>query len=105
MTDPRKATVTVDIAGEQYSIRTEADPDYARECASLVDRTIAEVLRQGPLVEAHKSVILAALSLADQLLQVRRQGFEDARRRGELAAKLAADIESALAASDLASGR
>lgn len=105
MAESPKNTVTVEIAGEDYTIRTEADPEYALECAELVDRTIADILRHGALVEAHKAVILAALSLADQLLQTRQDVDAERARLSRQVVKLAADLETALPSSDLASPR
>ena len=102
MSEPRKNVVTVVIAGEDYTLRADASPDYTRECASYLDRTIAEILRQGSLVEPQKGILLAALSLTDQLFQA-RQELEAARREGaRFAARLAADIEKVLPAGDLA---
>ncbi|MBI4409594.1 MAG: cell division protein ZapA [Gemmatimonadetes bacterium] len=98
-----KSVVTVTIAGDEYTIRAEATPEYTRECATLVDRTISEILKQGSLVEAHKVAILAALSLSDQLLQARSESEALRREVARLAGKLAGDIESVLGAEDLAS--
>lgn len=100
-----RTTVTVEIAGEQYSIRTEATPEYARECAELVDRTLADMLHGSAPVEAHKAVVLAALSLADQILQARKTRSELEDQQANLTGKLAADLEAALEPDHLASGR
>lgn len=98
-----KNVVTVEIAGEAYSIRTDATPDYTRECAAFVDRTITEIEGQTALVEAHKAAILAALSLADQLFQARAETASLRDEIARLAGKLAADIETRLAEQGLAS--
>lgn len=68
-----RTVVTVEIAGEEYTIRTEATPDYTRECAAFVNRTIDEISQYGSVVEAHKATMLAALALTDQLLQARSE--------------------------------
>jgi cell division protein ZapA (FtsZ GTPase activity inhibitor) len=96
--------VTVEIAGEQYNIRSQASPDYTRECAAYVDRTLNEIMRQGSLVQAHKGAILAALALADELFQTRA---ELAALRAELTHRsdaIVGRIEDRLAARDLAGG-
>jgi cell division protein ZapA len=102
VTEERTVT-TVEIAGEQYTIRSEASSEYTLECARYVDQTIGEIMARGSLVEAHKAAILAALALADQLFQARREasdlGDEIARR----ATRLQAEIEARLAAGGLAS--
>jgi cell division protein ZapA len=96
--------VTVRIAGEDYTIRAAASPDYTRECAAYVDRLLSEYVRAGSLVHTQKAPILAALALTNELFQARQE--LDA-LRAELArrsAAIAADIEGRLAASDLAGG-
>jgi cell division protein ZapA len=98
-----KTVVTVVIAGDEYTIRSEATPDYTRECAEYVDRTLAQIQRQGTLVEAHKAAILAALSLTDQLFQARAEADALRREIARLASKLAGDIERKMSAEDLAS--
>jgi cell division protein ZapA len=66
-----RTSVTVQIAGEDHTIRSNADPDYTRRCAEFVDDRITEILERSGLVEAHKAAILAALSITDQFLQAR----------------------------------
>jgi cell division protein ZapA len=97
-----RTTVTVEIAGEQYTIRSQASPEYTRDCAAYVDRTLTEIMRQGSLVQAHKGAILAALALADELFQTRT---ELETLRAELTRRadaLVAQIEDRLAGGDLA---
>jgi cell division protein ZapA len=98
-----KAIVTVEIAGDEYTIRADATPDYTRECAAYVDRTISEIQRKGPLVEGHKTAILAALALTDQLFQARAEAEALKREVARLADRLVADIEAKMTAEDLAS--
>jgi cell division protein ZapA (FtsZ GTPase activity inhibitor) len=98
-----RTVVTVTIAGDDYNIRAEATPEYTRECARYVDATITEITRSSrSVMEPHKAAILAALSLADQLFQTRRELDTLRSRTGTTAAKLASQIEAKLAALDLA---
>lgn len=92
-----KTVVTVTIAGENYSIRSEATPDYTKECARYVDATITEIARASrSVIEPHKAAILAALSLADQLFQS-RQAMETLQARVRSSAEeLSAKIEAKL---------
>jgi cell division protein ZapA len=69
----RKSAVTVRIAGEEHTIRANAEPDYTRSCARYVDERIAEIRSKGALIETHKAAILAALSISDELLQAREE--------------------------------
>lgn len=60
--------ITVELAGEQYTLRTDADEAYTRRCAALVDARMKEVASDpGPY--AKKAAIMAALSLADELFK------------------------------------
>ena len=96
-----KTVVTVRIAGEEYTLRAHASPEHTRECAALVDRAIQEILSQSVLIDPPKAVLLAALSLADQLLQSRADLGTARADAARFAADLAAEIEAATAASDL----
>ena len=66
---PEKASVTVRIAGEEHTIRANAEPDYTKRCAKLVDDRIHEIRMHAGLIEGHRAAILAALSIADQCFQ------------------------------------
>ena len=98
-----KTVVTVTIAGDDYNIRAEATPEYTRECARYVDARITEITRSSRTVmEPHKAAILAALSLADELFQARRELTSVQAETAATAAKLTSQIEAKLAALDLA---
>lgn len=94
--------VNVEIAGEEYAIRTQATPDYTRDCAEHVDRKISEILGAGSLIQAHKAGILAALAVTDELFQAKRESEQLRAELERLAARLAATIEERLGAADLA---
>lgn len=69
----RRAAVTVRIAGEEHTIRANAEPEYTRNCARMVDERIQAIRGRSGLLEPHKAAILAALSLTDELLQAREE--------------------------------
>lgn len=98
-----RAVVTVVIAGEEYVIRADATPDYTRDCADYVDRTIAGIQQKTKPIEGHKTAILAALALTDQLFQARAEIEALQRQIARLADRLSADIERTLEGTDLAS--
>ena len=85
----KKNAVRVMIVDEEYTVRSELDPDYTREVAAYVDTAIRRVLQAGPMVESHKAAILAALALTDELFQSRKQRQELAQRLRQMAADLA----------------
>lgn len=98
-------TVTrVEIAGDEYTIRSDASEAYARECARHVNETIDQVMSQGRLVEAHKAAILAAMALADQLFQAREELESVRAELAEKSTRLLEEINEKLAAPGLASG-
>lgn len=100
MNDPdRRSSVTVRIAGEEHTIRANAEPEYTRWCARYVDERIADIRSKGPLIETHKAAILAALSISDELFQA-RQELERVRREmvsraTHLARRLETELEAA----------
>lgn len=71
--DAERNLVTVEIAGEAYSIRAQASAEYTRQCAAYVDQRLSEIMRGGSLIQAHKGAILAALALADEVFQTRAE--------------------------------
>lgn len=68
-----KTSVTVRILGEEHTIRAAAEPAYTKTCARMVDDRIQEIRSKAGLLENHRLAILAALSLADELLQARAE--------------------------------
>jgi cell division protein ZapA len=102
MNQPERHVVTVEIAGEEFSIRAQASPEYTRECAAYVDRALSEIMRQGSLIQAHKAAILAALALADELFQARSE-LESVRAEvSRRADGMLGEIEDRLGSSGLA---
>jgi cell division protein ZapA len=95
-----RSSVTVRIAGEEHTIRANAEPEYTKKCAKIVDDRIASIKAMSGLIEGHKAAILAALSIADEYFQA----VEEAERiRGDTASranKLADKIEGALSSED-----
>lgn len=99
-----RTVTTVTIAGEEYTIRSEASEEHTRECARYVNDTIDQIMSRGSLVEAHKAAILAALALADQLFQAQRDAEVIRERLVERSSRLLAEIDHVIPASGLASG-
>lgn len=99
-----RTPVTVVIGGEEYKLRSDATPEYTRDCAAFVDRTLTELLQGSNLIEGHKAAILAALSITDQLFQARGELELLRAEIARLSAKLTAEIRGGLGQEDLASG-
>ena len=70
-----KATTSIDVEifGGVYHVRGEQDPEYLRKLAEVVDGKMREISHHVPVVDSGKIAILAALNLADELLQCNHQ--------------------------------
>ena len=82
-----KRSVTVEVAGQKFTLRVfndRADEAYVRSLAEFVNSKIAEVKAPsssgGRTLSTHALAILAALNIADELFQA-RQDHADLRRR------------------------
>ena len=87
------------IAGEEHTIRANAEPEYTRSCARYVDARIADIRSKGALIETHKAAILAALSISDELFQAREELERTKRELASRATNLARRLEVELQAS------
>ena len=69
---PSKASVSVDIAGERHVLRSDAPAEYTHAVAAHVDATIRSL---GPAhtLDSHRTAILAALVITDELFRVREE--------------------------------
>lgn len=61
-------TVSVDIAGYTYQIRTDEEPEYVRELANMVTVKILEIKRDSG-ASVIDCAIMAALDFADCFLK------------------------------------
>ncbi len=64
-------SVKVNIFGNEYTIRGEADAEYIRELAQYVDGKMQEIARNTNLTIPLKVGILAAINLADEIFRLR----------------------------------
>ena len=66
-------TTDVEIFGSSYHVRGDKDPELLQELAGLVDGKMREIAQQVSTVDTAKIAILAALNIADELMQCRKQ--------------------------------
>ncbi len=88
-----KRSVGVEIGGQHYAIRTDADEEYVSALARYVDEKIAEAKRATRTVSTQHVVVLAALNIADELLQERRSLSELKRTIRERARRALEKVE------------
>ena len=65
--------VTVDIVGEEYIIRSDAETEHVRELAEEVDERMKAALAMNPRLSRCLAAIFVCLSLADDLKKARRR--------------------------------
>lgn len=91
-----KQPVRVTIFGEEYTLRSEMDPEYTRECARHVDEAIQEAHVGSHVTEPHRAAILAALEITDRLFRVRAERDELREEVSERVGRLRREVEEAL---------
>ncbi len=98
MTTASKTTTAteVEIFGTVYNVRGEKDPEYLQELAGLVDGRMREIAQQVSTVDTAKIAILAALNIADEVLQCRNQQEGERVLIEERVTKLTGELEKAL---------
>ena len=57
------------IAGNQFSVRTDAKPNYVRDLAAYVEQKMAEAKGNRGGMSTQTLVLLEAMSIADELKQ------------------------------------
>jgi cell division protein ZapA len=68
-----KRSVSVEVGGQKLNLKTDADEDYIRQIARLVNQKLNEARTGGRTIATQSLAILAAMSLADDLLQARQR--------------------------------
>lgn len=81
-------SVKVEIAGQRFSIRTDAKPKYVKELAAYVTKKIAEARKTGKIATTQSLALLAAMSIADDLFQERESRKRLQRRVREKSQKI-----------------
>jgi cell division protein ZapA len=65
--------VTVEIAGQQYPIRSGLDAAYVAELAAYVDQKMRAASDAAPATDRLGLAVLVALNLADECFRARQQ--------------------------------
>ncbi|MDH5654392.1 MAG: cell division protein ZapA [Spirochaetia bacterium] len=64
--------VSVDIMGDTYTIKGQANPGYIADVARIVDAKMRELSRSGSSHSKVKLAVITAVNLADELLQIKQ---------------------------------
>jgi cell division protein ZapA len=96
-----KRPISVTVANQRFQLKTEANPAYVRRLAAYVDEKLDEARRSGRTVATQSLALLAAMNIADELLQLRdshealkRDVRDRSRRILEYLASVTADSEA-----------
>ena len=68
-----KRSVSVQIAGVKYALKTEEDDRYVKQVAAFVDGKIRDVQKHTRTVDTQAVAVLTALQIAEELFHERRQ--------------------------------
>jgi cell division protein ZapA len=79
-----KRSVVVTIAGQRYTIKSDAEESYVQALAEVVDARVRDVQRGAKAAPAHAVAVLAALQLADELHRSRDELARERDRRTQL---------------------
>ena len=64
--------VVVEIFGEKFSLKTDQDPEYLQSLAAVGDKEMRAVSRQVNNLAPVRVGVLAALKLADEYFQLKK---------------------------------
>ncbi len=71
-----KRSVTVQIAGVKYALKTDEDDRWVKAVAAFVDAKIREAQKQSRTPDTQAVAVLTALQIAEELFTERRQSGE-----------------------------
>jgi cell division protein ZapA len=71
--------VGVEIRGQRLSIRSNHDPEFVQRLASHIDGKVAELQKAAPAVSLSKLLMLASMTVAEELFEAREEigGLKD----------------------------
>ena len=71
-----KQSVTVQIAGARYALKTDEDERWVKAVAALVDERFREIQKKARTPDTQAVAVLTALQIAEELCRVRRDTGE-----------------------------
>ena len=71
-----KRSVTVQIAGVKYALKTDEDDRWVKAVAAFVDARFRDVQKHTRTIDTQAVAMLTALQIAEELFNERRQSGE-----------------------------
>lgn len=67
----KRHVVKVRIVGEEFTLRTDEEPEHVVAVAAYLDDAIKRISNAGTVLEPNRAAILAALQITDELFKLR----------------------------------
>lgn len=74
---PEGNTVTIEVYGKEYTIKTSEDPEITKEYARYIDGKMKEIGQRTGAFDVNRVATLALLSITHELFATRRQMDSD----------------------------
>ena len=71
-----KRSVTVQIAGVRYALKTDEDDRWVKSVASFVEEKIRDVQKRSRTPDTQSAAVLTALQIAEELFRERESASE-----------------------------
>ena len=88
----------VEIFGEKYTLRADAETEHIQRVAQYVDGKFSEVAKSSPTLSTSKMAILTSLNIADELIRSEEEKERSERsilsKVGELISLLEQEMEA-----------
>lgn len=91
-TEPR--AVSIEVLGQRFSVVSDADEARVREVAALLSQRIETVRERFRRTQPDRVALMAALNLAEELLEERSRGEQLRRKVRERSVRLLASIDA-----------
>jgi cell division protein ZapA (FtsZ GTPase activity inhibitor) len=89
-------TTVVRIMGEEYPIRSDAEPEYLKELANYVEQKIGSVSSKIKLPQRLKTEVLASLLIADDYYTEKKKNEKIEQKLSELFENISAQADKEL---------
>ena len=63
----------VEIFGERYTLKADAEANHIQRVAQYVDGKFSEVAKSSPTISTSKMAILTSLNIADELIRLEEE--------------------------------
>jgi cell division protein ZapA len=83
VTEAAPQTIKVEIYNQVYNIRGDGNNEYVQDLATYVDEKMREISSNTLTVDSLRVAILAAVNIADELHQLKKQNEEMDKVLGE----------------------